>query len=142
MTNLHYKTVLNNSPEYVFEKLFDKQVFKQWTRIFNPTSDYSGTFGLGEEILFHDADGNGMLTLITQYEINKTIKFVYIASLNNGQKTLFQTTENYECYTFTNNGNHTMTFDIDLNIPDEYVEMFEEMWPIAINYIQDLFNAN
>lgn len=142
MTKLHYEVTLNNNVEYVFKKLFNKQIFKQWTQVFNPTSDYSGFFGLGEEILFHDADGNGMLTLISKYEVNKIIEFTYIASFNNGHKTLFETTENYERYTFSSNEDNTVILDIDLNIPDDYVEMFEAMWPIAINYIQELFNNN
>lgn len=142
MTKLHYKVTLNNNVEFVFEKLFNKQTFKEWTQVFNPTSDYSGFFDLGEEILFHDADGNGMLTLISKYEVNNIIEFTYIASLNNGNKTLFETTENYERYTFSSNKDNYAILEIDLNIPDDYVEIFEAMWPIAINYIQELFNNN
>lgn len=140
MTNLHYKIILNNNVEYVFDKLFAKAEYKEWTRVFNPSSDYDGVLGLGEEIFFKDADNNGMLSKVSKYEVNKVIEFSYLASVEDGVKTEFEDRSNFERYTFTSLQDEMVMIDVDLNIPDEYLEMFEDMWAQAIVLIQDLFD--
>ncbi len=140
MTNLHYKIILNNNVEYVFDKLFAKAEYKEWTRVFNPSSDYDGILGLGEEIFFKDADNNGMLSKVSKYEVNKVIEFSYLASVEEGVKTEFEDRSNFERYTFTSLQDEMVMIDVDLNIPDEYLEMFEDMWAQAIVLIQDLFD--
>ncbi len=140
MTNLHYKIILNNNVEYVFDKLFAKAEYKEWTRVFNPSSDYDGILALGEEIFFKDADNNGMLSKVSKYEVNKVIEFSYLASVEDGVKTEFEDRSNFERYTFTSLQDEMVMIDVDLNIPDEYLEMFEDMWAQAIVLIQDLFD--
>lgn len=140
MTNLHYKIILNNNVEYVFDKLFAKAEYKEWTRVFNPSSDYDGILGLGEEIFFKDAENNGMLSKVSKYEVNKVIEFSYLASVEDGVKTEFEDRSNFERYTFTSLQDEMVMIDVDLNIPDEYLEMFEDMWAQAIVLIQDLFD--
>ncbi|WOO88248.1 hypothetical protein R2F61_04800 [Mollicutes bacterium LVI A0078] len=140
MTNLHYKIILNNNVEYVFDKLFAKAEYKEWTRVFNPSSDYDGILGLGEEIFLKDAENNGMLSKVSKYEVNKVIEFSYLASVEDGVKTEFEDRSNFERYTFTSLQDEMVMIDVDLNIPDEYLEMFEDMWAQAIVLIQDLFD--
>ncbi len=140
MTNLHYKIILNNNVEYVFDKLFDKAVYKEWTKVFSPGSNYSGTLAVGEEIFFHDADNNGMLSTVSKYKVNKVIEFTYLASVEDGERTEFKSNDNYERYTFTNLQDEMVMIDVELNIPDEYLEMFEDMWAKAIVEIQDIFD--
>lgn len=140
MTNLHYKIILNNNVEYVFDKLFAKAEYKTWTAVFNPNSDYTGTLGLGEEILFHDADQNGMLASVSKYQVNKVIEFTYLANVVAGVKTPFADNSNYERYSFTSLSGEMVALDIDLSIPKEYLEMFEDMWAQAIPLIQELFD--
>lgn len=140
MTNLHYKIILNNNVEYVFDKLFAKAEYKEWTRVFNPSSDYDGILGLDEEIFFKDADNNGMLSKVSKYEVNKVIEFSYLASVEDEVKTEFEDRSNFERYTFTSLQDEMVMIDVDLNIPDEYLEMFEDMWSQAIVLIQDLFD--
>lgn len=140
MTSLHYKIILNNNVEYVFDKLFAKSQYKEWTRPFNPTSDYTGTLAQGSEIFFHDADRNGMLAQVSEYQVNKKIVFSYVASVTDGNKEYFEERENFESYSFTNLQDEMMMLDIELNIPDEYYDMFEEMWAKAIVIIQDMFD--
>ncbi len=140
MANLHYKIILNNNVEYVFDKLFDKAVFEEWTKVFNPDSKMRGTLAKGEEVFFYDADENGMLALVSEYQVNKLIEFTYLADVMNGEKRKYPDNSNHERYTFTNLQDEMVMVDIDLDIPDEYKDMFEDMWTKAIVEIQNIFD--
>lgn len=140
MANLHYKIVLNNNVEYVFDKLFEKTVYEEWSKVFSTGSRMSGLLAKGEEIVFYDGDGNGMIATVSKYEINKVVEFRYLAELMNGKRTSYEDDSNFERYTFTNLQDQMVMLDIELNIPDEYQDLFEDLWEKAIVEIQDIFD--
>lgn len=141
MTNIHYKLVLNNNIEYVFNKLFDPEYYGQWTKPFLADSKLSGTFAVGEQLFFSDNDGNGMKAEVTVYDINKMIELTYTSSIEDGVETKFENSHrNYERYTFTNMQDNLVMLDISLYIPKEYLDFFEEAWAKSVVIIQDLFD--
>lgn len=141
MTNLHYKVILNNNVEYVFDKFFEIENYKQWTKPFNPHSNYSGSFGLNNEVFFHDQNNDGMKVEITKYEVNKIVEFTYVSSIENGVETKFENShKNFERYTFRNLQDELVMIDIALCIPEEYLEFFEKAWAQSIDIIHDLFD--
>lgn len=140
MTNLHYKIILNNNVEYVFDKLFEKTIYEEWSKVFSTGSRMSGLLAIGEEIGFYDGDGNGMIATVSKYEINKVVEFRYLAELMDGKRTPYEDDSNFERYTFTNLQDQMVMLDIELNIPDEYRDLFEELWEKAIVEIQDIFD--
>lgn len=141
MTNLHYKVVLNNNVEYLFDKFFDLENYKQWTKPFNPHASYEGTFGLHNEIFFTDLDGSGMKVEITQYEINKLVEFTYVSSVDKGVETKFENShKNYERYEFRKMQDNLAMINIELCFPEEYQEFFEKAWAESIDIIHDMFD--
>lgn len=140
MTNLKYKLILNNNVEYVFDKLFDKPFYEEWSKAFNPDSKMKGILAKGEEVVFYDADENGMIATVSDYQVNKVVEFHFIAEVMDGVHKAYEDDSNYERYTFTNLQDQMVMLDIQLSIPDEYKELFEDMWPKAIVLIHDLFD--
>ncbi len=140
MTNLHYKIILNNNVEYVFDKLFDKAFYDEWSKAFDQGSKMAGTLAEGEEVIFYDSKQDGMVALVGKYQVNRVIEFRYLAELMDGKRTEYDDHTNFERYTFTSLQDQMVMLDIALNIPDQYAEMFEDMWAKAIVLIQDLFD--
>lgn len=100
MTNLHYKIILNNNIEYIFDKLFAKEQFRTWTKPFSDERDYDGTLSSGQEIIFHDEMGDGTVAIVSEYQINKLIEFTYVAAIEGGNRIDFEAHDSFERYTF------------------------------------------
>lgn len=143
MIKLQYKLILENNVEYVFDKLFEPNYYKQWTKPFNSDSTINGNFGLNNEVYMIDSNNDRVKALITQYEVNKIVEFTYISQIENGVETKFENSRiNYERYRFKNLQGKMMMLDIKLCIPKEYEQFFATAWEQVIEIIQDIFDNN
>ncbi len=140
MTKIDYNVILRNNVEYVFDKLYAKSEFEEWTSSFAEGSHYVGNIAPGEIVYFYDKDLNGMKSKVSKYEINKVIEFSYLADVIDGVEKEYEDTNNFERYTFTQLQEGFVRLEIELGMPEEYVPMMEAMWPKAIDNIFDMFD--
>ena len=122
------------------------KTYEAWTTAFQPGSTYEGTWEKGAKILFVGPDDKGgrggMVARILENKPNEFVS-IHHYGLVSGDKEITKEPEvkkwagAHENYAFKeNNGTTTVTVDID--VVDDFVEMFSTMWPNALNKLQQL----
>lgn len=147
MQKLHFKTHINAPVEKVWDTMLENATYREWTKAFNESSNYEGSWEEGSEIRFvgSSSDGsgvNGMLARIKENRPHEFISIEHIGIIANGVE---DTTSDeakkwapaYENYTFTEKDGGT-DLTIEMDSEEEYKEMFEEMWPKALLRLKEL----
>lgn len=136
--------------EKVWHTMLDNPTYGEWTKVFNEGSRYEGSWDEGSEIKFlgpsdADTDGGdqGMFSRIAE---NRAPEFISIEHLgiikNNGD---IDTTSDevkkwipaFENYTFNEVEGGTEVV-VDIDSADEYAEMFNDMWPKALEALKEI----
>lgn len=152
MQRLHFSIVINAPVEKVWKTMLEEETYRIWTDVFNPDSgsSYEGSWEEGSTIRFIGPDPEtgekgGMLARIKENRQYEFLSIEHYGIIKNG----VEDTESdevkawvpaYENYTFrTVDGGTEVSVDQDIN--DEYKEMFEEMWPKALEKLKELAEA-
>lgn len=139
---LHFSISIHAPKEKVWHTMLDDKTYRKWTTVFSEGSLYKGSWEKGSKIQFLDPKGSGMFSRI---EENKPYEFISIEHLgfikdgkedlkSEGAKAMAGAHENY---TFKEKGGIT-DLSIDADTPEEYKEMFEDMWPKALSKLKEL----
>ena len=139
--------IINAPREKVWDTLLGYNTYKEWTKVFNPTSRYEGDWSEGSKILFLGTDENGgneggMVSKIAKNVPNEFISIKHLGIIENGiEDTTSPKAKSWapaqENYTLTDvNGGTEFTVEQDLD--DEYMEMFKEMWEKALQELKRL----
>lgn len=128
--------------------LISADTYKDWTSVFNEGgSTFQGNWEKGSKMLFIGPDPEtgvegGMVSIIAENIPNEFISIKHIGIWNNGEEDT--TSEEakkwapaFENYTFKEEDGVTEV-QVDLDMMDEYVEMFEEMWPKSLERLKEL----
>ncbi|HET9661412.1 MAG TPA: SRPBCC domain-containing protein [Thermomicrobiales bacterium] len=144
MKTLHFATVIDASPQNVWDTMLGKETYPKWVDVAWPGSSYHGEWKQGSQIRFTGADGGGgTLAEVTELDPNSKVDLHHIAVLlDDGSedrasemaKTWIGSTETY---TFTPDNGSTK-LDVELSIPAEWVDEFESGWPKAIEALKQL----
>ena len=136
---LPYEIDINASPEKVWHTMLDKETYEQWTAVFSAGSTYEGSWEEGAEIHFFDPDKSGMKAEIAENRLHEYISIKHLSMLQNGESVTGDEEwfPSYENYTFTkeNDGTHLL---VELEIPEEWAEMFDDMWPKGLQKVKEL----
>ncbi len=140
-------TVIINAPvEKVWNTMLGDATYRQWTSAFHPGSYYKGDWSEGSKILFvgpeEDGSESGMVSRIAVNRMHEYISIEHLGILKNGVE---DTTSDeakkwapaYENYTFESVDGGTK-LSIDQDMQSEYKEMFETMWPNALQRLKEL----
>ena len=147
MKKLNFSIVINSSVENVWNKMFDDETYKIWTEVFSPGSHYKGDWNEGSKILFlgPDSEGNmgGMVSRIKENRKHKFISIEHLGIVHNGKE--ITTGEEIkawagalENYTFVEKDSNTTEVFVEMDSNEEYAEMFDGMWPKALNKLKEL----
>jgi len=146
MEKLQFKIDINASSEKVWNTLLEKETYNKWTEVFSPGSHYVGNWSKGSKILFLGPNENGELGgMVSRIKENRLYEYISIEHLGLVQDGKEDTTSDevkqwagsLENYTFKNiDGKTELLVDMDIN--DDYKEMFEGMWPNALNKLKEL----
>jgi uncharacterized protein YndB with AHSA1/START domain len=144
MEKVHYEIGINAPVETVYSTMLDKQHYQEWTKVFNATSRYEGSWDQGSKIRFIGTDENGnvggMVSRIAENVPNKKITIEHMGLLQGDSEiTSGPEVEGWaglkEQYTFTKNGNHTRLL-VDMDTNREFMAYFEETWPKALQTLK------
>jgi uncharacterized protein YndB with AHSA1/START domain len=143
MEKLKFSININASREKVWQILWNKDSYKKWTSAFSESSDVrTDDWKEGSKVLFVDASGNGMISMVASNRPNEYMSFKHLGEVHD--KVEDTTSEKVkmwsgseENYTLKeSNGGTELLVEID--IPAAFKDMFEQMWPKALQIVKDL----
>jgi uncharacterized protein YndB with AHSA1/START domain len=143
MQKINFSTNINASREKVWEILWNIDAYQTWTKAFAGGSTVkTDNWKEGSKLLFLDGNGAGMVSEVAVNRPNEYMSFRHLGVVKDGVE---DTTSDevkiwagsMENYTLKGeNGRTELTVDMDIN--DEYKEMFEKMWPNALACVKAL----
>ncbi len=146
LERLHFEISINAKTKKVYETMLDEKHFAEWTSVFNPNSQFKGSWEKGSKILFLgiDTDGSigGMVARIKENIPNKFVSIKYFGVIQNNKEIISGPeiegwTGALENYSFTEmNGKTLLAVDLDSNL--EFMAYFKDTWPKALNKLKDI----
>jgi hypothetical protein len=147
MEKLQIEIDINAPKQKVWHTMLDDVTYRQWTTPFSEGSYYKGDWSKGSKIIFlgpnpETGKEGGMVSRIAENKLYEFISIEHLGIINDGiedttSEEVKKWTPAFENYTFKEvNGKTTILVDMDIN--DEYKEMFEGMWPKALQKLKEL----
>lgn len=142
MKTINFSISINAPVEKVYKTMLEQDTYREWTTAFEPTSRYEGDWTPGSKIKFLSGTGAGMYSEIAENKPNEFVSIRHLGMIADG---VIDTESDavkawapcFENYTFIEKGNETEV-KVDLGIPEEWVTMFEEMWPKALLKLKEV----
>ena len=146
MEKLKFSTIINASTEKVWDTMLEDRTYRIWTEEFSPGSHYIGNWNQGSKIFFLGPSNDGKLAgMVSRIKENKLHKYISIEHLGEVYDGVEDTTSDrvkiwagaLENYTFIDkNGKTELVVDLDIN--EEFKEMFEDTWPKALRKLKSI----
>jgi uncharacterized protein YndB with AHSA1/START domain len=147
MHKLHFSIAINAPTAKVWSTMLDDATYRVWTEAFTSGSHYVGDWSKGSKILFLGPDPNtgklgGMVSRIAENRLHEYISIEHLGMVQDGMEdTTSEAVKAWsgaqENYTFKErNGNTEVLVDID--ITEDWKEMFESAWPKALQKLKEL----
>lgn len=147
MNKLHFSIVINAPKAKVWNTMLDDATYRVWTEAFTPGSHYVGDWSKGSKILFLGPDPKtgkmgGMVSRIKENRRHEFISVEHLGVVQDGKEdTTSEAVKGWagalENYTFKEkNGDTEVLVDMDIN--EEYKEMFQDMWPKALQKLKEI----
>ena len=142
MEKLNFKTVINATPEKIWHVLWDDDTYRKWTSAFAEGSFAQTDWKQGSKALFLDGNGQGMVSRIAENRPNEALSIEHLGEVKDGVEDttsdrVKQWAGAHENYTLKKvNGKTELTIDMD--ITDEFKDMFAQIWPKALENVKEL----
>ena len=146
MQKLKFSIIINSPIEKVWNTMLEDKTYRIWTETFAKDSHYVGSWNKGSKILFLGPNEQGimggMVSRIKENRKHEYISIEHLGVVDNGKE---DTTSDavklwagsLENYTFKNlNGKTELLVDMDIN--DDYKDMFNDMWPKALKKLKEI----
>lgn len=147
MQKLHYSIVINAPAAKVWTTMLDDKTYRLWTEAFSPGSHYKGDWNKGSKILFLGPGEQGESGMVSRIKENRKHEFISIEHLgmiqNGKEDTSSEESKAWagalENYTLTEkNGITELLIDLTGNLAEEFVKMFDDMWPLALKKLKEI----
>lgn len=143
MQKLNFSTSINAPKEKVWKVLWDDATYRKWTSAFCEGS-YAVTDNWKEdtEVKFLDPNNSGMISRVVANKPNEYMSFEHLGEIKDGaedrdSEKIKAWAGAKENYTLKETAGVT-TLDMEMDIADEYKDMFTKMWPRALDNIKAL----
>jgi uncharacterized protein YndB with AHSA1/START domain len=128
--------------EKVWDILWSKATYPEWTAAFSAGSRAETTWQQGSKVLFMDANNEGMVATIVENRPNEFMSLKHLGTIKDGVEDLDTARtkewagaqENYTLKTV--HGRTQLTVEMD--ITQEYKEYFKNTWPKALDKVKEL----
>jgi len=144
MKQMNFEIQIAATPETVWNVLWQDASYREWTSAFAPGSHAVTDWEEGSKVLFLGSKDGGMVSRIAVKRTNEYMSFEHLGIVKDGvedttgdeAKGWAGSTENY---TLTaENGGTRLNVDLQGDIPDEFVDYFEQAWPAALDTVKKL----
>ncbi len=146
MEKLNFSIKINAPREKVYKMMLEDESYRKWTEPFCPGSYAVTDWKKGSKAIFlgPDKDGNvgGMVSRIAENIPNEYVSIEHLGVVNNGvEDTTSDAVKPWagamENYTFRDSDGGTEVL-VDIDVDDNYVKMFNDMWPKALNKLKEI----
>jgi len=146
MDKLEFSIVIDAPKEKVWNTMLEDKTYRIWTEAFMPGSYYDGDWSKGSKILFLGPGNDGKVGgMVSRIKDNRLYEYVSIEHLGEVIDGVEDTTSDrvkdwagaLENYSFIDKDGKTELI-VDMNINEEFKEMFEGMWPKALKKLKSL----
>lgn len=146
LEKLIFTSNINAPVTKVYEIMLAPDTYNEWTSMFNPTSNYEGSWEKGSKILFvgtgENGEKGGMVSKIKENIPNEYVSIEHIGVLK-GDEEITSGPEvegwsgSHENYIFTPKEDGTQ-LTVELDAMQEYRSYFEETYPKALNKLKEI----
>lgn len=152
LQTLHFEITVQAPRQKVWDTMLSGATYQEWTKPFNPSTSpdaksiVSGDWQEGSKMLFIGVDENGqeggMVSRIKERREPAFLSVQHIGILKDGVEdtTSEEATKwspAFENYTFEESNGGTL-LKIDVDMMEEYKEMFSGMWPKALAILKEI----
>lgn len=145
MKKRQYNVTIKAPKEKLWNILWGKGSYEQWTAVFAEGSTADTDWREGSRVLFHDGKGDGMVARIVKRRDNEFMGLQHLGMVIKGQ----EITEGPEVDSWKGaEENYTLTEDngsthlqVDINITDDMLDYFDKTWPKAMDKLKQLAEA-
>lgn len=126
----------------VWEVMLNDATYREWSSVFMPGSYYQGDWSEGSKMLFlgpgveGEKDG-GMVSVVKENRPQEFVSLEHHGEVHNGVETPWEHF-GYENYTLQDSDDGTEVLVDLLSLPDEYEDMFNGMWPKALEKLKEI----
>ena len=145
MQTLNFSITINSPVAKVRDTMLNHPTYEQWTTAFSEGSSYVGSWDQWADILFVDPSGQGMIAQIAESKLYEYVSIHHLwEKMNNPETgelitTMYEPANSYENYRFTAIDEQTTKVDVEMTtMPDEWVEMFNQMRPKALELLREI----
>ena len=142
MEKLNFNVMINATPEKVWKVLWTDDTYRKWTSAFSEGSYAETDWKQGSKVLFLDGQGSGMVSRIAESRPNEYMSFEHLGEVKDGiedttSESVKQWAGAHENYTLKKVNGKT-ELSIDMDITEDFKEMFSKMWPAALKNVKRL----
>lgn len=138
MKKLEFSIEIDANKEKVWNALWQKDNYKNWTSLFSEDSHIVGDMVEGNTIQFLDAKKNGMFAKIVKLIPNEKIYFLHQGEIVDGvlQEGTYgnDAIENYDLV--ETEGKTHLAFT--MNVPVEYFQFFVNIFPSVLDKVKEI----
>jgi hypothetical protein len=137
-----FDIVIDASRETVWDILWGKATYPQWTSAFSPGSRAETSWQQGSKVLFLDGNNEGMVSTVAENRSPAFMSFKHLGMVRDGVEDLDSAKvrqwagalENYSLS--PENGKTRLTVAMD--VTPEHKEYFVKTWPLALAQVKQL----
>jgi Activator of Hsp90 ATPase homolog 1-like protein len=149
MEKMNFNIVINATPEKVWKVLWTDDTYRKWTSAFVEGSYAKTDWKKGSKALFLDGKGQGMVSKIAENRPNEFMSIEHLGEVKDGVedtsservKEWAGAHENYTLKKVNLPAGQTgakTELSVDMDMNDEFKEMFTKIWPVALNNVKKL----
>lgn len=146
MKKISFDVEIKAPVSIVYQAMINDASYRQWTRVFNATSHYQGSWEKGEKIIFIGVDEKGerggMVSRIKENIPNQFISIEHLGLVKGAEEiTEGPEVEGWagalENYKFTS-GNGVTHVNVEMDSNEEFENYFKETWPKALAALKSI----
>lgn len=143
LKTLRFNININSTPEKLWDIMWDKEGYKEWTKSFSPGSSYSGNLELGGRIHFLSPEGFGMYSDVDSYIPNMFVAFKHVGNIEDfKEQPLDEATKKWtgciEAYTVYPNGKGGSVLIVKVDTEPAHYDMMKEKFPQSLEDLKTL----
>lgn len=140
MKKLHFTIRIAAPRQVVWDTMLQPETYSKWTAAFCDGSYYKGSWETGSDILFLSPSGEGMKAVIAENRPGEFISIRHFGCVSNENVEPI-TEPAFENYAFRDVEGGT-ELSVEMDSPDQYEAMFQDMWPRALQLLKALCESN